>query len=98
MPRFLLTPQARADLLEIAEHLTGDGPIAAERVLAKLRASMGSLADMPQMGHLRPDLTSADVRFWTVYSYFIVYRPDTSPLQVVRVLHGARDLPGLLGQ
>ncbi len=41
------------------------------------------------------------VRFWTIMkfpNYVIVYRPETTPLQVVAVLHGKRDLREVLGQ
>jgi plasmid stabilization system protein ParE len=46
----------------------------------------------------RKDLTDLDVRFFTVYSYLIVYRPDTVPLQVVAILHGRRDVDKVLRQ
>jgi antitoxin ParD1/3/4/toxin ParE1/3/4 len=57
---------------------------------------MRRLADMPGMGHLCKDLADESLRFWAVYSYLILYRPDTSPLQVIRVLHGARDVETIL--
>jgi len=43
-------------------------------------------------------LTSAGVRFFSVYSYLIVYRPETKPLQVVTILHGSRDVAGILSE
>jgi antitoxin ParD1/3/4/toxin ParE1/3/4 len=58
---------------------------------------MSRLAEMPLLGHLRQDLTDEGLRFWQVYSYLIVYRPETRPLQVVRVLHASRDVRRLLG-
>jgi plasmid stabilization system protein ParE len=36
------------------------------------------------------------VKFFSVYSYLIVYRPESSPLQVVAILHGHRDVERLL--
>jgi plasmid stabilization system protein ParE len=50
-------------------------------------------------GHSRPDLTNRSVRFWTLTrypNYTIVYRPETTPLQVVAVLHGKRNARRLL--
>ena len=41
-------------------------------------------------------LAPAAARDLAVYSYLIVYRPDTKPLQVAAVLHGARDVAKLL--
>ena len=37
------------------------------------------------------------IRFWTVCLYLIVYRPDPRPIEMVRVLHGARDIAAVLG-
>jgi len=41
-------------------------------------------------------LTDAEVRFFSVYSYLIAYRPETKPLQIVAVLHARRDVAKLL--
>lgn len=57
---------------------------------------MVKLAGMPEMGHVREDLAQASLRFWPVYSYLIVYLPESRPLQILRVLHGARDVRSLL--
>jgi plasmid stabilization system protein ParE len=42
------------------------------------------------------ELTDEPVKFFSVYSYLIVYRPETKPLQVVAILHGRRDVEQLL--
>jgi plasmid stabilization system protein ParE len=96
MSRFVLTPAARADLTEIFDYIAQDSPDAAHRVLEELRAAMKKLARMPDMGHFRRDLASEPLRFWPVYSYLIIYRPEARPIQVVRVLHGARDVRRIL--
>ena len=57
---------------------------------------MRRLAAYPRMGHVREDLADRTLRFWPVYSYLVVYRPDSQPLQIIRVLHGARDVPRIL--
>jgi plasmid stabilization system protein ParE len=45
------------------------------------------------LGHRREDLTArADVLFWPVYSYLIIYRPGRRPIEILRVLHGKRDV------
>jgi plasmid stabilization system protein ParE len=54
------------------------------------------LARLPYSGHTRTDLTARPVRFWGVSPYLIVYRPDAKPLEVLRILHGKRDLRRLL--
>ena len=44
------------------------------------------------MGHHREDLADARHRFWTVYSYIIAYRDQTKPLEIIAIVHGARQL------
>lgn len=96
MTRFVLTPLAKEDLDEIYEYIRKDNPDAALRVLNSLRNAMRKLAEMPEMGHFRRDLSDEPFRFWSVYSYLIIYAPESRPLQVVRVLHGARDIRSIL--
>ena len=96
MAQFVLSPEARDDLREIRDYIARNSSEAARRVLVELRTAMRRLAEMPQMGHLREDLADELLRFWPVHSYLIIYRPDRSPLQVVRVLSGYRDIAELL--
>jgi antitoxin ParD1/3/4/toxin ParE1/3/4 len=92
MSRFVVSAAARQDLRDIQSHIAADNFEAARRVIRRLRTSFRQLAQHPQSGHARPDLTDQPVHFWPVYSYLIVYKPDTRPLEIVRVVHGARDL------
>ena len=96
MTRFVLTPAAKADLAAIFDHIVEADPGAASRVLSRLRAAMRRLARSPGLGHLREDLADEPLRFWPVYSYLVIYRPAPRPLQVIRVLHGARDVRRIL--
>lgn len=43
-----------------------------------------------------PALDTGAGTFFPVYSYLIVYRPNTKPLQVVSILHGRRDVEQIL--
>jgi plasmid stabilization system protein ParE len=94
--RFVLTPAAQEDLREISEFIGQESPRAAQRMRTELREAMRRLAEMPGIGHLRDDLADEALRFWSVHSYVIVYRPETDPLQVLRVLHGSRDVGAVL--
>lgn len=96
MSKFVLTPAAEGDLLKILEYLEGDNPSAILKVVDALDDAMELLADNPGIGHVRPDLTDQDVRFWSVFKYLVIYHPDTKPLEIVRVLHGNRDVKRLL--
>ena len=96
MSRFVLTPAARGDLEEIVDYIAKDSPDAAQRVRLELRNSMRMLARTPGMGHFRSDLSHEPLRFWQVYSFLIIYRSETRPLQIVRVLRAARDVRTIL--
>ncbi len=61
-----------------------------------IRDRFAYLAEFPNGGHWRRDLTDAEVRFFSVYSYLIAYLPETKPLQIVAVLHGRRDVAKVL--
>ncbi len=98
MKPYQLTPAAEADLGEIFEYIRSDSPAAALRVLVRIREAMRRLAEYPRIGHVREDLADSSLRFWPVYSYLIVYRPESRPLQIIRVPHGARDVGRILGR
>jgi antitoxin ParD1/3/4/toxin ParE1/3/4 len=54
------------------------------------------LSRTPGAGHTRRNLTTEVVKFFPVYSYLIVYRPETDPLQVISILHASRDIEQIL--
>jgi plasmid stabilization system protein ParE len=96
--RFVLTPQAREDLIGIWSYIAEDSVDGADQVLARLYDAFTRLAEAPGMGHCRLDLADARHRFWTVYSYVVAYRWDTAPLEIIAVVHGARQLEAFFQQ
>jgi antitoxin ParD1/3/4/toxin ParE1/3/4 len=97
--RYVLAPEAARDLVEIWCYLKQEASQeTAGRIESVIRSKFAYLADFPAAGHWRRDLTTADVRFFPVYSYLIVYRPETKPLQIVSVLHASRDVARILRQ
>ncbi len=95
MKAFVLTEQAATDVDEIWEYVAENSIDTADRIRVALYGAMQKLADMPGMGHRRLDFADDQHRFWVVSPYVIVYRQDTEPLQIIRVLHGARDIQSL---
>jgi plasmid stabilization system protein ParE len=89
---FQVSGPARQDLREIHDWIAQDNPAAADRVLSDLRDAIVRLADMPGLGHVRDDLADESLRVWTVHRYVVIYQPDRSPMLVVRVLSGYRDI------
>lgn len=97
--RYVLAPEAARDLAGIWKYLKKEsGAATADRVESVLREKLVFLSEFPGAGHSRRDLTTAEVRFFAVYSFLIVYRPETKPLQVVSILHGRRDVEAILGK
>jgi toxin ParE1/3/4 len=98
MPRLVLAPEARNDLQEIYDHIAKDNPSAARRVLTRLRDLARMLAGAPAMGRNRPEL-GPNIRSFVADRYVIFYRPSRpAGIEVVRVLHGARDVDALFSE
>lgn len=88
------TAQAEEDLIELWLYIAQDNPAAADRVLDDIEGRFHSLAENPLMGRLRPDI-APELRYFVVGKYLILYRIVPNGIQIVRVIHGARDLPNL---
>jgi len=86
--------EAEADLLEIAAFIAKNNPPASRKLIADIQKACERLARKPSLGHPRRDLTSdREILFFCVREYYLViYRKGTDPLQIARVLHGARDV------
>jgi len=94
---FLLSSRAARDIEGIWDFIADDNLDAAGRVRIAILDACRKLGRNPNLGHLRQDLTAAPLRFWAVYSYLIVYNPEAQPIEIVSVLHGARDIGQILG-
>ena len=91
---FILTPSAVRDLDEILEYvLEHGGANPALHVHNRLYEGFSKVAAQPGIGHVRDDLADESLRVWAILSYLIIYSPETKPLQILRVIHGARDVP-----
>jgi toxin ParE1/3/4 len=98
MRKVIRRPEARRDIIAaatyIAEHA---GFNASERFLKATDNAFDTLSLMPRMGVLRdygnPDF--AGMRMWPVprfNKYLIFYLVTEEELEIVRVLHGARNI------
>jgi|SRR5450631_255393 toxin ParE1/3/4 len=95
--RYVLAPEAALDLVQIWRYIKKQSSVVvADRVESVIRNKIVFLARTPGAGHGNKDLTDVAVKFFPVYSYLIVYRPETKPLQVVSILHGHRNIERIL--
>jgi toxin ParE1/3/4 len=94
MARLLRTPKADAALEAIWEYIARDDASAADRVILKIDATSRQYANQPLMGEARRDL-APDVRCFHVGSYVVIYRPIHDGVELLTVVHGARDIPAV---
>lgn len=94
---FVLTTRATLDIDEILEHvIENDGRRRAGYVADRLHESFLKLSAYPRIGQLRTDLADVPLRIWVVLSFLVIYQPDSQPLQILRVIHGSRDIERLM--
>ena len=80
------------DLDDIAVYISQDNPEAARRIVRRLWTAVKSLARQPKMG--RPGRVYGTRELVVSDTPFLVpYRVVGSEIQILRVLHGARDWP-----
>jgi toxin ParE1/3/4 len=91
MPSVVIRPKAAADLAEIWAYIADDSVRHADAFAARIHREFRTLARQPMMGRERPELL-ASLRSFPVERYIIFYLPRLRGIEVVRVLHGARDL------
>lgn len=88
--KLVVTAVAELDLEEIEEYISSDNPAAAIRLLELLFERFTLLAKMPDIGRQRENYGKG-VRSIAEGAYIIIYRVKNKRLEILRVLHGARD-------
>jgi toxin ParE1/3/4 len=92
--RLYVSPTAESDLAGILSYIASDKPGAATKFVQRLRNRCESLAHHPYVGEdcsiLKPKM-----RRVTYAGYLIFFRADDEKVEIIRVVHGARDWPEL---
>jgi toxin ParE1/3/4 len=94
MPAILIRPRALSDLAEIWSYIAADNVSAADAFTDLIGDKVQALSRRPGMGRARPEL-AAELRSLAVGSYGIFYLPLSNGVDIVRVLHGARDIEAI---
>lgn len=89
MPRIRKTPRARHDAIEIWAYIARDNIDAADKLIDEIETCLQSLARMPLSAEAVPFIGEG-IRRTSVGNYVIYYRPSDDGIQVLRILHGAR--------
>ena len=92
------SPAAARDLKEAVRWIAGDNPTAARALRDATAKAATNIGTHTHFGVSRPDLADEPYRFvmLTGFPYVIVYNAARQPPLIIRILHGARDLPQLL--
>jgi len=88
-PKFLRA--AENDLLEIWLYIAEDDQDAATRLLLTIQSKCQLLAENGKLGPERSDIAPG-MRYFVVGNFLILYREVDETVEIVRVLHGARNL------
>ncbi len=91
MPRILRAPAALSDAVEIWSYIAQDNPDAADRLLDRIDGMVQMIAAQPELGRGVEEL-APNLRFVPIGNYLIFYRPVAGGVEIVRLLHGARDI------
>lgn len=91
MPSLVIRPKALDDLAEIWAYIAQDSPTHADVLATRVDRLFRILAKQPLMGRPRPELLP-NLRSIPIGNYVIFYIPRENGIDVVRVLHGSRDL------
>lgn len=92
----VLTAEAERDLEDIASYAAQQSPRGALTLIRGLREKCESLADAPRGYPLVPRYENKGVRRRPFGSYLIFYRVGRDAIEVIHILHGARDYEPLL--
>lgn len=88
---FRLSSRALIDLQSIVDHITDFNPNAAHRLVDRLEERWELLVTQPRSGSRCLDLGD-DLRQIVVGEYLSIYRLDGDDIEIIRVLHGHRNI------
>jgi toxin ParE1/3/4 len=94
MPLIIKLSRAKADLAEIWDYIADDSEAQADAFIDTIDLKLRLLAEQPNIGRVRNELAE-NMRSFPLGRYVIFYLVIPDGIEVVRVLHGARDLDAI---
>ena len=88
------TPLAEQDLEAIADYIAADNPGRALSFVRELRTQCQRITLNPPGYRLRPELGEG-IRSCAHGHYVIFFEVESDTVLIVRILHGARDIPAV---
>ena len=94
MKQCIFSPRARKDFSDILDYIGETSPDSALDFVTRLQLMCDRLAEMPELGRKRDDLLPG-IRGFPVERYIIFYRILEGGVEIIRVVHGARDIESI---
>jgi toxin ParE1/3/4 len=94
MARVIRSEQAQQDLEGILDYLDRQSAEAADRFANKFDQACDLHAKHPQIG-ANSEEYAPNLRHFSVWNYTIFYRPIEDGVELIRIIHGARNIPKL---
>ncbi|MEK6280080.1 MAG: type II toxin-antitoxin system RelE/ParE family toxin [Acidobacteriota bacterium] len=92
--KIVWTEPAVEDLRELHAYIARDSELYASGFVERIISATERLADHAEMGRVVPESSNETVRELLYQNYRIIYRVTSNRIEVLSVIHGARDLPG----
>ncbi|KJC61834.1 plasmid stabilization protein [Bradyrhizobium sp. LTSPM299] len=92
----VVTAEAAADIEQIASYVAEQSPKNALNLVRELRERCESLVDAPRGYPLVPRYEHLGIRRRPFGNFLIFYRVGADTIEIIHILHGARDYEPLL--
>ena len=92
MVEVIWSPQAKADLQEIAIFIASDSPYYAGTTVSRIVSSVERIMNFPLSGRIVPELGTSTIREVIWGNYRIVYRLSDKYCEIVAVLNSRQDV------
>jgi toxin ParE1/3/4 len=89
------TDKARRHLRAIHDYTAADSPRNAMRMVDRITRKSEMVGRAPAIGHVVPEYDDESVRQVLEGTYRIIHRLRLDRIEVLAVIHGARELPSL---
>ena len=95
--KVIFSPEARKDLRQIGDRISLDNRPRALSFVRELIEKARHIGELPRAFPPVPEFAHLGIRRRVHGSYLILYRITDDRVMILRILHGARDYPSLLG-
>jgi toxin ParE1/3/4 len=93
VPEIRISPRASSDLIEIWSYIADDSVANADAFIDKLYETIQTLANQPGSGRRREELAPGILSF--PFGRYIIFCASKDAIEIVRLLHGARDIQAI---